>query len=95
VALFAPASGPGIRNDAGLESGDEVTVYYDPMLAKLIVTGRDRAEAVRKLQTALYEFEVGGIATNIPFLRRLVASQGYVDGEFTTAYVPAFLSENA
>jgi acetyl-CoA carboxylase, biotin carboxylase subunit len=87
--------GRGVRMETHVYAGISVTPYYDPLLAKLIVTGRDRSEAVVKLQTALHEFEVGGIATNIPFLRRLVASQGYVDGEFTTAYVPAFLAENA
>ena len=76
-------------------AGLAVTPFYDPMLAKLIVVGKDRDEAVRKLQTALYEFEVSGIATNIPFLRRLVASPGYMAGDFTTAYVPAFLAENS
>jgi len=73
-------------------SGFSVSPYYDPLLAKLIVRANTRAEAVAKLQCALYEFEVSGVATNIPFLRRLVASSGFISGDFNTAYVPKFLS---
>lgn len=76
-------------------AGFSVSPFYDPLLAKLIVRGETRRDAVTKLQTALYEFEVGGIATNIPFLRRLVASEGYVSGEFDTGFVPRFLSGEA
>jgi acetyl-CoA carboxylase biotin carboxylase subunit len=87
--------GRGVRMETYVYAGIPVTPFYDPMIAKLIVSGRDRSEAVKKLQTALYEFEVSGIATNIPFLRRLVASPGYVAGDFTTAYVPQFLAEGS
>jgi len=73
-------------------AGYSVSPYYDPLLAKLIVRGTNREEAVTKLQTALHEFEVSGIATNIPFLRRLVASPAYEAGEFDTGYVPRFLA---
>jgi acetyl-CoA carboxylase biotin carboxylase subunit len=83
--------GRGVRMETHCYAGYSVSPFYDPMLAKLIVRGRDRAEAVSKLQTALHEFEVSGVATNIPFLRRLVASNGYVAGEFNTAFVPKFL----
>ncbi|MFI5385318.1 MAG: acetyl/propionyl/methylcrotonyl-CoA carboxylase subunit alpha [Fimbriimonadales bacterium] len=93
ITSWRAPGGRGIRIETYVYAGIPVTPFYDPMLAKLIVKGRDRDEAARKLQTALYEFEVGGIATNIPFLRRLVASPGYLAGDFTTAYVPAFLAE--
>jgi acetyl-CoA carboxylase biotin carboxylase subunit len=92
ITHWAAPGGRGVRMDTHVYAGFAVSPYYDPMIAKLIVKGRDRDEAVRKLQTALHEFEVGGIATNIPFLRRLVASPGYVAGDFTTAYVPQFLA---
>jgi acetyl-CoA carboxylase biotin carboxylase subunit len=76
-------------------AGLSVSPFYDPLLAKLIVRGKDRAEAVTKLECALHEFEVGGIATNIPFLRRLVASEGYRSGQFDTSFVPRFLAGEA
>ena len=73
-------------------AGFSVSPFYDPLLAKLIVRGRDRDEAVAKLRTALREFEVTGIATNIPFLQRLIESEGYSTGKFDTGYVPRFLA---
>lgn len=87
--------GRGVRMESHVYAGLTVSPYYDPLLAKLIVKGKDRAEAVIKLQAALHEFEVEGIATNIPFLRRLVASEGFVSGKFDTGFVPKFLSGEA
>lgn len=102
---FAPSTGkitgwraPGgrrVRVDTHCYAGFTVSPFYDPMIAKLIVWGRDRDEAVAKLRTALHEFEVEGIATNIPFLRRLVDSEGYRLGQFDTGFVPRFLSGEA
>lgn len=98
---FAPSTGKitgwrapmgrGVRMETHCYAGFTVSPFYDPMLAKLIVRGETREEAVTKLRTALREFEVDGIATNIPFLRRLCASEGYVSGEFDTGYVGRFL----
>ncbi len=87
--------GRGVRMETHCYAGFSVSPFYDPLLAKLIVRGRDRAEAVRKLESALHEFEVEGIATNIPFLRRLIASEGYRTGQFDTSFVPRFLSGEA
>jgi acetyl-CoA carboxylase biotin carboxylase subunit len=87
--------GRNVRMETHCYAGYSVSPYYDPMLAKLIVKGETRAEAVRKLQVALHEFEVTGVATNIPFLRRLVTSAGFVAGDFDTGFVPRFLSGEA
>jgi acetyl-CoA carboxylase biotin carboxylase subunit len=102
---FAPSTGkitgwrsPGgrdVRIETHCYAGYSISPFYDPLLAKLIVRGRNRFEAVTKLQTALYEFDIAGIATNIPFLRRLVASEGYVSGQFDTGFVPRFLAGEA
>ncbi|MCH7904861.1 MAG: acetyl-CoA carboxylase biotin carboxylase subunit [Armatimonadetes bacterium] len=101
---FAPSSGKitawnppgfgGVRLDTYVGAGCSISPYYDPMIAKLIVRGRDRAEAVKRLQVALREFKVEGITTNIPFLRRLVASDEFVSGDVSTAFVPQFLAES-
>lgn len=74
-------------------AGLRVTPFYDPLLAKLIVTGVDRPDAVARLQTALHSFEVGGIATNIPFLRRLTSHPDWVKGDFDTSFVPRMLDQ--
>lgn len=84
--------GRGVRMESHCYAGFSVSPYYDPLLAKLIVRGKDRDEAVRKLRGALYEFEVEGVATNIPFLRRLIETEGYKTGQFDTSFVPRFLS---
>jgi len=84
--------GRGVRMETHCYAGLAISPFYDPLLAKLIVRGKDRDDAVTKLQSALHEFEVEGIATNIPFLRRLVASEGYESGQFDTGFVPRFLA---
>ncbi|MBX3095941.1 MAG: acetyl-CoA carboxylase biotin carboxylase subunit [Fimbriimonadaceae bacterium] len=88
----APGFG-GCRMDTHVFAGFTISPFYDPMIAKLIVTGRDRDEAVRKLTVALDEFHVEGICTNIPFLRRLVRHPRYISGDVSTAFVPEFLNE--
>ena len=87
--------GRGVRMESHCYAGFAVSPFYDPLLAKLIVKGNTRAEAVAKLRGALYEFEIEGIATNIPFLRRLIDSEGYTTGQFDTGFVPKFLSGEA
>jgi len=93
ITRWIQPNGRGVRMETHCYAGFAVSPYYDPLLAKLIVTGRDRAEAVSKLKVALAEFEVSGIATNIPFLRRLVEHPQWVAGDFDTGFVPRFLSE--
>ena len=87
VAVFAPPEGPGIRNDAGIESGDVVTVNYDPMLAKLIVYAPDRTAAIKRLRGALDEYAVLGVTTNIPLLQAIAAHPAFASGETTTAFL--------
>ena len=72
LRLFDPPAGPGIRVDAGVEAGDEVSLSYDPMLAKLIVSAPDRNMAVKRLRRALDAFRVLGPTTNLPLLERIV-----------------------
>ncbi|HMQ33579.1 MAG TPA: acetyl-CoA carboxylase biotin carboxylase subunit [Chloroflexaceae bacterium] len=87
LALFDPPLGPGVRVDAGLTTGDEVTVHYDPMLAKLIVHGEDRAAAVARLGRALDDFAVLGLTTNLPLLRALAAHPAYAAGDTHTGFL--------
>jgi acetyl/propionyl-CoA carboxylase alpha subunit len=77
----------GIRVDQGVEEGDEVPVAYDPIIAKLIAQGETRAEALQRLGDALAETEVGGLVTNLPFLRWLVAHPEVRAGRTTTAFL--------
>jgi acetyl-CoA carboxylase biotin carboxylase subunit len=95
ITQWRAPSGRGVRMETHCYAGFSVSPFYDPLLAKLIVRAETRPQAVRKLQVALAEFEVAGVATNIPFLRRLVAHPSYEAGEFTTAFVPQFLAEGS
>jgi acetyl/propionyl-CoA carboxylase alpha subunit len=79
--------------DTHVYAGYSISPFYDPMIAKLIVWGNDREEAVQRLRAALDEFEVEGIQTNIPFLRRLVRHPDYMSGNISTAFVPRMLEE--
>ena len=76
-----------IRVDRGVEEGDDVPVAYDPMIAKLIARGETRVEALNRLRVALAETEVGGLVTNLPFLRWLVAHPEVRAGRTTTAFL--------
>jgi acetyl-CoA/propionyl-CoA/long-chain acyl-CoA carboxylase, biotin carboxylase, biotin carboxyl carrier protein len=76
-----------IRVEAGVEQGDEVGTSYDPMIAKLIATGATREEALDRLAAALSETQVGGVTTNLPFLRWLVVHPTLRAGKATTAFL--------
>jgi 3-methylcrotonyl-CoA carboxylase alpha subunit len=85
--LSEPQTSEFVRVDTGVLCGDEIGVYYDPMIAKLIVWGRDRDEALSRMSIALSEYHVGGVTTNIPFLRRLVASKPFRAAEIETGFL--------
>jgi len=87
LLAFDPAEGPGIRNDAGVETGDEVSLHYDPMLAKLIVHSPDRDAAVRRLRRALRDYTVLGVPTNLPLLRRIAGHPAFAAGETTVRFL--------
>lgn len=94
ISEWLPPIGRNVRMETHCQAGFTVTPFYDPLLAKLIVTGKDRAEAVVKLQAALHDFRVGGIPTNIPFLRRLAQHPEYIAGRMETSFVGRMLAED-
>ena len=79
------------RTETWIESGSEVSPYYDPMIAKIIVTGRDRAEAVARLQTALDQTTLAGTETNLNYLRQIVRGETFLAGGITTNYLASFV----
>ncbi|MEU8503349.1 biotin carboxylase N-terminal domain-containing protein [Streptomyces brevispora] len=82
VTVFAPPSGPGVRLDAGVESGSVIGPAWDSLLAKLIVTGATREQALQRAARALAEFNVEGMATAIPFHRAVVADPAFTSDPF-------------
>lgn len=93
ITMLQMPGGRNVRVDTHIHGGFSVSPFYDPMIAKLIVKGTDRAEAVRRLRSALYEFNVEGISTNIPFLRKLIDSPDFIAGTIDTGFVGRFLEE--
>ncbi len=87
ITLYRPPSGPGVRVDDGIETGSEVTPYYDPMLAKIITWGHDRAEAIRKMVRALQETVVLGVTTNTPYLLAILQEEHFGNGRTSTNYL--------
>ena len=77
----------GVRIDAGVREGDAISPYYDPMIAKLIVHGDDRAQALARMAQALASFEVVGPATNVAFLGRLITSQPFATADLDTGLI--------
>ena len=87
LAMWRPPSTPGVRMDSGFREGDEVTVDFDPMLAKLIVHAPTRNAALRRLDSALSEFIVLGVTTNVGFLREITRSNIFSEGLVTTDFL--------
>jgi 3-methylcrotonyl-CoA carboxylase alpha subunit len=90
---FIPPAAPGIRVDSGIGSGDAITIHYDPMIAKLIVHDRTRADAIRRMQAALEETVILGTTTNLSFLRALLAHPTFEAGEVDTGFIEAHLDD--
>jgi acetyl-CoA carboxylase, biotin carboxylase subunit len=81
ISFLRQPAGPGVRWDAGIEAGNEVTLHYDSLLGKLIVHAEDRAAAIRRMRRALDELVLLGVATNLGFLRRLLADPDFAQAE--------------
>ena len=79
--------GPGVRNDSGIYEGWEVTPHYDPLIAKLIVSGRDRTECLRRARRAVEEYRIHGIRTSLPFFARMIEDARFVAGGCDVSFV--------
>ena len=92
---FLPATGrlerlefpEGVRVESAVEAGDEVSVFYDPMIAKIVVHGPDRTEALARMRTALVETRLQGLATNLGFLRRVVSEPDFAAARIDTGFI--------
>ncbi len=91
--LVLPAPATGVRIDAGVTSGDAVSIFYDPMIAKLIVHAPDRRSALARMAETLAASEVVGLKTNLVFLERLIRHPAIVEGRIDTSYLDRHLDE--
>ena len=87
ITEWAEPAGPGIRVDAGYAAGNQVTPFYDPLLAKLCVHGADREQALRRARDAVASFRIGGLKTNLPFHADLLDSDAFRSGRYDTTVV--------
>jgi len=95
VTGFTAPGGFGVRLDTFLHAGCEIPPYYDHLVAKLIVAGRDRAEAIARMSRALDELAIGGIATNIDLQRRIIAHPAFRKGAYGTGFIADAFKEGA
>jgi len=87
VHLQAPSASQDVRVDTGVRAGDEISRYYDPMIAKLIAHGDDRESALRRLAAALAEYQIVGVTTNVSFLSRLIAHEAFARTHIDTGLI--------
>ncbi|HEV2580075.1 MAG TPA: acetyl-CoA carboxylase biotin carboxylase subunit [Ktedonobacteraceae bacterium] len=90
IAAFLPPAGPGVRVDSGIASGDEITQFYDPMVAKLIVYGEDRPAAIARLQAALEQTVTLGVKTNAALLLAIARHSAFQDGLTHTHFLDEY-----
>lgn len=91
--LATPVPGPDCRVETGVRQDDQVSVHYDPMIAKLVVWGPDREAALRQLRARLAEYNIAGLATNVNFLLDLAAHPEFVKGNVDTEFIPRHYDE--
>ncbi|MEC8277902.1 MAG: 3-methylcrotonyl-CoA carboxylase, partial [Myxococcota bacterium] len=87
LAHYQEPSGPWVRVDAGVRSGGEVSVYYDPMISKLIVWGATRNDAIGRLREALKSYEILGIETTIPFFLAILKDEQFLNADYDTGFL--------
>lgn len=87
LAAYHEPAGPGVRVDSGFVAGDSVSIYYDPLIAKLITWGKDRSEAISRLKRALAEYTVHGVETNIAFGLAVIDNDNFRAGNLSTHFI--------
>lgn len=92
LSTYIRPQGAGVRVDDGYEQGQEVSIFYDPMIAKLITYGKDRGEAIDRMRRAIEEYQITGVKTTLPFCDFVLTHKEFIDGSFTTKFVESHFS---
>ncbi|MEX2642803.1 MAG: acetyl-CoA carboxylase biotin carboxylase subunit [Acetobacterales bacterium] len=95
IETYHPPGGPGVRNDSALYAGYAVPPHYDSMIAKLIVHGTSRNEALMRLRRALNEYVIGGLKTTLPLHQRVLDTRDFVDGTYDIHWLERFVAAGA
>jgi acetyl/propionyl-CoA carboxylase alpha subunit len=92
LLVYKTPSGPGVRVDDSFEQGLEISIYYDPMISKLIVHAKDRTEAITKMIRAIDDYKIVGVETTLEFCKFVLQHQAFVSGKFDTGFIKNFFS---
>lgn len=92
LSRYRPPLGPGIRVDDGYQEGMDIPIYYDPMIAKLVVHGASRHEAIQRMLRAISDYSITGVATTLPFCRFVLKHPAFVSGKFDTHFVKTYFT---
>src|SRR6201985_1325825 len=92
LQTYVTPKGPGVRVDDGFEQGMEIPIYYDPMIAKLITYGKDRAEAIERMVRAIDEYNITGITTTLAFGKFVMQHEAFTSGNFDTHFVKKYFT---
>jgi len=88
-------NGLGVRVDAGVEEGSEISIFYDPMISKLVVWDKDRPTAIRKMKRALQEYYISGVRTTIPFCEFVMDHPKFIEGDFDTHFIQTYFAPDS
>lgn len=94
LTTYIRPQGAGVRVDDGYEQGQDVSIYYDPMIAKLITYGKDRSEAIDRMRRAIAEYQITGVKTTLSFCDFVLGHKEFVDGSFTTKFVESHFTSD-
>ncbi|MEE9594574.1 MAG: acetyl-CoA carboxylase biotin carboxylase subunit, partial [Candidatus Hydrothermarchaeales archaeon] len=87
ITKYRSPGGPGVRLDSGVRMGYVISPYYDPMISKLVVWGRNRQEAINRMKRALSEYVITGVKTNVPFHKAVMSDELFVKGDYNTHFI--------
>ncbi|MGB4504428.1 MAG: acetyl-CoA carboxylase biotin carboxylase subunit, partial [Syntrophaceticus sp.] len=93
ITNYLPPGGIGVRVDSGVYPGCQVSPFYDSLIAKLITWGRNRQEAIQRMERALSEFQIDGVKTTIPFLQQLMQNEQFRCGTVDTSFINSLLDQ--
>lgn len=95
LVVYKTPSGPGIRVDDSFEEGMEISIFYDPMISKLIVHGKDRTDAIKKMLRAIDDYKIIGVETTLDFCKFVLNHEAFVSGNFDTGFIPKYFTPEA
>jgi acetyl-CoA carboxylase biotin carboxylase subunit len=92
LLVYKTPAGPGVRVDDGFEEGMDIPIYYDPMISKLIVHGKDRTEAIEKMLRAISDYKIVGVETTLDFCSFVLKHPAFVSGKFDTGFISKYFT---